>query len=75
MVDAHIKLAEVSACVQVIHVSQKLRLQSCCFFKKKIFIYVFSTSGCDIIERDIPTMVISGVQPQLWEQQSHPPAV
>lgn len=65
MVDAHIKLAEVSACVQVIHVSQKLRLQSCCFFKKKFFIYVFSTSGCDIIERDIPTMVISGVQPQL----------
>lgn len=35
MVDAHIKLAEVSACVQVIHVSQKLRLQSCCFLKKK----------------------------------------
>lgn len=32
MVDAHIKLAEVSACVQVIHVSQKLRLQSCCCF-------------------------------------------
>lgn len=66
MVDAHIKLAEVSACVQVIHVSQKLRLQSCCFFKKKKkFIHVFSTSGCDIIERDIPTMVISGMQPQL----------
>lgn len=42
MVDAHIKLAEVSACVQVIHVSQKLRLQSCCFLKKKINLFMSS---------------------------------
>lgn len=42
MVDAHIKLAEVSACVQVIHVSQKLRLQSCCFLKKKKNVFMSS---------------------------------